>query len=206
MDLPAKVAIIIKNLPAYSRSVVRASKLELGGSWVWNFFLTFLMLDSSLFQILLNRLGLVRWWTADNVPGKVHYDWQECTFMVFSNFDMHRLGKIHQNHWKSTLVNLPSLKATRLKWAKIQLCKVAKIYRCPLPYMYKMSVKLCDFEELYLHQFSTMHLQIWQCYQFKGTLSGVKVDRFSQLVHVKSWKKGGKIYLTLLTVELPVAQ
>ena len=32
MDLPAKVAIIIKNLPAYSCSVVRASKLELGGS------------------------------------------------------------------------------------------------------------------------------------------------------------------------------
>ena len=64
MDLPAKVAIVIKNLPAYSCSVVRASKLELGGPWVWNFFLTFLMLDSSLFQIILNSLGLVRWWTA----------------------------------------------------------------------------------------------------------------------------------------------
>ena len=31
VNLPAKVAIIIKNLPAYSRSVVRASKLEPGG-------------------------------------------------------------------------------------------------------------------------------------------------------------------------------
>ena len=109
---------------------VWASKLELGGLWVCNFFLTFLMMDSSLFQIILNSLGLARWWTADNVPDKVHYDWQECTSMVFPNFDMHHLGKIHQNHWKTTSVNLPSLKAIHLKWAKIQLLKVAKIYRC----------------------------------------------------------------------------
>ena len=29
---------------------------------------------SSLFQIILNSLGLVRYGTADNVPDKVHYD------------------------------------------------------------------------------------------------------------------------------------
>ena len=142
MDQPAKVAIIIKNLPACSRSVVRASKLELGGSWVWNFF-RWIPPSSKLYWIVL---VLYAGGQPIMSPIKSTMTDRSVLSCFFSNFDMLHLGKVHQNHWKSTLVNLPILKAIRLKWVKIQLRKVAKIYRClygrgaqfcHLPYMYK---------------------------------------------------------------------
>ena len=68
--------------------------------------------------------------------------------MVFPNFDMHHVGKIHQNHWKSTSVNLPSLKAIHL--LSEQRYSSAKLQKFTDVCMVQTSVKLRDFDELYL--------------------------------------------------------
>ena len=77
---------------------------------------------------------------------------------------MDQLGKIRQNHRKARLklVKLPSLKVIRLKRAKIELCKDAKIYRRLRPTT-QPPEKFRHFEELYV--------------SFKGAFSS-RVDEF----------------------------
>ena len=49
----------------------------------------------------------------------------------FPTFYIDMLGRISRHHWKEhfKITERPSLKVIRLKWVKIQLSKVAKIYR-----------------------------------------------------------------------------
>ena len=79
-------------------------------------------------------------------------------FMVFSTFDMDKLGKIRRHHWKSVLklIKLLSLKLICWKLMKKQLLKVLKIYRLlygggtNLHPAIQTSVNFRNFVELYL--------------------------------------------------------
>ena len=82
------------------------------------------------------RYALLSWHTQKFAPYKTFVSQFLHSLIVtllrfFSTFDMNKLGKIRQHHYKSALklVNLPNLKGIRLKRAKMWLRKVAKIYR-----------------------------------------------------------------------------
>ena len=103
-------------------------------------------------------------------------------FMVFSTFDMDKLGKIRRHHWKSVLklIKLLSLKLICWKLMKKQLLKVLKIYRLlygggtNLHPAIQTSVNFRNFVELYLCSLKMLSLSnlaiIWATAEYPATL------------------------------------
>ena len=95
-------------------------------------------------------------------------------------------------------VTLPNEKVIRLKRAKIQLRKVAKIDRrlyvgawgggraslCPAP-----TIKFRDFDELYLRWFSTNQFQTCPCQEF-NIKKKIGMVRHTNTRHVKACLPG----------------
>ena len=124
-------------------------------------------------------------------------------FMVFSTFDMDKLGKIRRHHWKSVLklIKLLRLKLICWKLMKKQLLKVLKIYRLLYGGGHKLTPRhtnICKFSELCgaipLLAKDVITFKFGNNFTNIEVLFSVVSTGFLWLAYIKSWKNHEKVY------------